>query len=310
MAHLLRDACQREHLPPPHIHFPSRNHIRRIAPSLANRIAAFPGRRGYGRLAEFINPPPLSDTVLSTSSHLPASPALSQSTTSSGIWRNTPNVFAHLANHQKHPRVLPRLCSLPSNLASAIQRQGGASVFASRHAMVLEKDWANVDRLSKLVSFLADYVDNLYHPNPDVLYLDIVSAQSTALPPFPPADIVEAAAMTQEIQRYGGKRSLALRFGFSKDHCIKGLFMGPFSVRLAADLLQYATTQVSVAKDGSVAMPSIASLRADGLGHLVAAISFFGGEEVVGRRIGLVPITPKPPFTQPSSSEITNIWMP
>lgn len=288
IAHSLEDTCSLAGRPPPHVDLPHFSTIRKLDPRLGNRIAAFPGRNGYNRLAEYIR-----SRSVDASQPEPLNPD-PKPTGNWGVWTDPQTTRAELLAYQLHPQVLPRLCSLPVELSGAIQRQGGASVFASREGMVLDKNWANILRLSRLVRWLADEVnheENKGEQISEVRYFNLVQTQCTSPPPFPSAARICKAGLATDVQRYGGRKALAVRLGFSRVHGIRDLFMGPFSVQLAADVLDFAVRQVDVASDGSVVMPTIRSLEANGKGHIANVVETLGGEIEVGRRLGLVPLS-------------------
>ncbi|PXF49184.1 hypothetical protein BWQ96_00973 [Gracilariopsis chorda] len=282
MAILLRSLSQQNGLPPLEEYFPSRRQIRQMSPTLANRIASFPGRGGYGRLLEYVK-----DGIHPSTS----TQNVSQWSTDRGelrewgVWTSKELILERLATFQSHSRVLPRLCSLPSSISCAVQRQGGAALFAQQHNLILEKDFEKMSRLSTVVRWLSDVVEEDYPAH--LPYGDRIRLQAETPPTFPSSNYVRKCGMEVNIQRCGGRRSLALRLGFASEYAIKGLRMGPLSVRFAADLLDFAMDTVIVSKDGSIAIPSADYLREAGKSHLVDGIQLFGGEDTVGRRLGL-----------------------
>ncbi|KAI0557639.1 hypothetical protein FGB62_281g013 [Gracilaria domingensis] len=281
MAFLLRSACEANGFPPPEDHFPTRHQIRRMAPILANRIASFPGRRGYGKLAEYIK-----NNSSMLASQLSESNEPQRDMHAWGVWTSTDFILYKLKQYQSHSRIMPRLCSLPSSIACAVQRKGGAALFAREQNMLLEKD---VDKMSRYAS-LVRWLDNMVAvDSPELQYIDMIRLQSENPPPFPSSREIHKWEMEANLARCGGRRYLALRLGFAPECAMKGLRMGPFSVRLAADLLEFALCEVLVSVDGNLAMPSISYLQEKGKLDLAIATQMFGGEDVVGRRIGLVP---------------------
>lgn len=293
LAQSLSALCTAHGLLPPSEEFPDKKLIRKLSPALGNRIAAFPGRNGYNRLAEYIR------AIANQASAVPVRDEL-KGTRRWGLRTNPHELRMELLAYQVHPQVLPRLNSLPSEISGAIQRQGGASVFARAHGMVLDREWGHLTRFSALIRWLSDQV--LSHQFPQgpesspASYLNIVRYQVKNPPEFPSPDRIARANFTNDILRYGGRKSLAVRLGFARTHGIRDVFMGPFSVLFAADLLEYAVKQVNVSSDCSVAMPAIECMIADGRADLAAAVGLLGGEDEVGRRVGLVP------QTQPSGS--------
>lgn len=282
MAALLRSLSQQNGLPPLEEYFPSRGQIRQMSPTLANRIASFPGRSGYGRLVEYVK----DGVQTSSSTHNLSQRDINRGEPREwGFWTSTDLILQRLATFQSHSRVLPRLCSLPNSISCAIQRQGGAASFAQKHNLILEKDYEKMLRLSRVVRWLADAVEEDYPAN--LPYGERIRIQGETPPAFPNSNYVRECGMELNIQRCGGRRSLALRLGFASEYAIKGLRMGPMSVRFAADLLNFAVDTVIVSKDGSIQLPSVESLREAGKLHLVEGIQLFGGEDTVGRRLGL-----------------------
>lgn len=168
-------------------------------------------------------------------------------------------------------------------------------MFAQVNGMVLDKDWTNVLRFALLIRWLSDQVSPTVHDSQGLetdpeAYMRIVHDQTMHPPSFPSADLISSAGLSNDLQRYGGRRSLAMRLGFSRSQGIRDVFLGPFSVLFAADILEYAAQQVHVSPDGCVGMPTLQFLEADGRADLAAAVVHFGGEEEVGRRVGLVPL--------------------
>ncbi|CAN8062408.1 unnamed protein product [Agarophyton chilense] len=282
MACLLSTACQANGFPPPEERFPTRHQIRQLSPTLANRIAAFPGRGGYGKLAEYIK----SSSSTSTGDFFYSSEE--QHTLGTwGIWTSTDLILKELRQHQSHPRIMPRLCSLPSSIACAIQRKGGAAQFAQQTNLILEKDMLKMIRFASVVRWL-DQMVQTSNPN-DCPYIDLVRLQMENPPQFPSSREVHKWGMETNLARCGGRRYLALRLGFSPNCGINGLRMEPFSVHFAADILGFAISEVLVSMDGNLAMPSINFLVQNGKFNLAEATELLGGEAAVGRRIGLVP---------------------
>lgn len=163
--------------------------------------------------------------------------------------------------------------------------------------MVLDKNWVNIVRLARLVRWLSDEVNHEADNEQQISklsYFSRIHAQCTNPPPFPSAARICEAGLAGDVQRYGGRKALAVRLGFSRVHGIRNLYMGSFSVQFAADVLDFAARQVDVASDGSVAMPVIRSLIANGKGHIANVVETLGGEVEVGRRLGLVPLSALP----------------
>lgn len=288
LSEALADVLAEAGLPPLGEVFPEKRVIRSLSPQLGNRIAAFPGRNGYNRLEQYVR---------FRAMRLPIPEASQETLSPSRKWRawTDPEIIrAELLAYQLHPQVLPRLNSLPRDLSAAIQRQGGAAAFASAQGMILDKDWINVTRLARLVRWLADFaLDNSGVTSKSSLevdeYVNLIRRQAADPPQFPSQEAISCAGLTNELQRYGGRKSLALRLGFAHVHGIRDAFMGPFSVQYAADILEFASRQVYV-HDGSVAMPTAELMRANGRNGLAEAVVFFNGEDNVGRRVGLVPL--------------------
>lgn len=284
LAEAIRALCERERLPDPCVQFPEKRVIRRLEPTLGNRIEAFPGRSGYSRLAAHMQGRDLGDVRTRSVSHH-----------TYGLWTDPWLTRELLAPYLSHPNVLPRLCTLPRETAAAIQRHGGAAEFVNKVGMIKHKDWSNVLRFARLVRWLADCARTAeiaegedFSKNPDA-YVSMVETESMSGVEFPPASTIESAGYSRDCQRYGGRKSLSIRLGFLYVNSRMPLFMGPMSVRFAADLLEYAAQAVCVSEDCSVGMPPLERLIEDGRLDLVAAIGIFGGEVDVGRRLGLVP---------------------
>ncbi|CDF37485.1 unnamed protein product [Chondrus crispus] len=288
LAQSLYMLCADHDLVHPSEEFPDKKLIRKLSPPLGNRIAAFPGRNGYNRLAEYIR------AKANKSFEKPVRDEF-KSTKRWGLRTNPHELRMELLAYQTHPQVLPRLNSLPSEIAGAIQRQGGAAVFARAHGMVLDRDWGNLLRFSGLIRWLSDQVfplidvPNGSNANTAESYLLMVQYQMKHPPNFPSPVEVARAGFTNDVLRYGGRKSLAGRLGFSRTYGIRDVFMGPFSVLFAADLLEHAVKQVHVSADCSIAMPAMECMVADGRSDLAGAVGFLGGEGAVGRRVGLVP---------------------
>lgn len=279
LANLLRTTCQTHDLPPPEQSFPSRDTLKTVDPTLANRIAALTGYRGHADLAAHMCNP----------SNPPMPPRRNPPRRARGIpLTNIHQLVDMLEPYQTHPRVIPKLSALPQRLMGAIQRQGGVRAFATRANLVREKELFNVTRFAKLVRFLADH-DGMVSEQKE-RYFEAVIKQSISPPPFPLSPPIEIAGFTADVARYGGRRYLALRLGFAKFDGLDGLFMGQFSPWLAADVLEFAVREVVPAKDGALAIPSFAHFLEHGEDHLVDAIESFGGLSEVGRRVGLIPL--------------------
>lgn len=259
------------------LNFPTMNEIRRLNPKLGNRIAALPGHNGLRKVRE-----KFLVTNMTTNS------AVARKWRS---WADPEGIRAELLAFQRHPQVLPRLCSLPADLELLIQRQGGASAFVREHRMILEKDWVNVARFANLVNWMVDQLDE---PRPErgnvPEYLEMVKRQCISPPSFPLMSAIVRSDMLGEMKRYGGRRGLACRLGFERSDGPRGVFMGEFSLTFAADVLSHAVEQVYVTTDSYLGMPTIANLKAHGRHDLARATEFLGGEEDVGRRLGLVPM--------------------
>lgn len=278
VAQLLRQVCEREGRRLSTSDFPRMGEIRKMDPRLGNRIAALPGRNGWHKLREFYG----LESTLGTGSKREW-----------GVWIDPERIRTELLAYQPHPQVLPRLCAMPRDISSAIQRQGGARVFVQKNSMVLEKDWENIRRLARLAGWLAQQVcesrGKETNTNSVDQFLKLVREEIEYPPRFPSMETVAAAGLTQDVQRYGGRKGLACRLGFERSSGFRDVFLGPFSITFAAKLLDFAVEQVDVSDDCSVAMPTVVSLRATGRHDLAAAVKLLGGEYNVGRRVGLVP---------------------
>lgn len=290
----LEEVCRNNSLPPPHISFPSLQEIRSADPILANRIAAFPNRAGYTSLAKYVgsylnSENPLVDTRAPSSRTSMGDP-IRPSTW--GRWTCFNQLCEELQKFQPHPNVMPPLNSLPTALSSAIQRKGGSALFARRANLADYKIYLHLTRLSTLVHWLAGQVplQKTVKRSPKQ-YVRLVQHQSENAPSFPISSAIAMDGMWKEVRRFGGKRFLALRLGYSRADAIRGLFMGPFSVQLAADVLAYSLEKSIPADDGYIAMPTVDVMESDGFQHLAAAVRHFGGEDTVGRRLGLISST-------------------
>lgn len=261
---------------------PSMRWIRERDPLLANRISAVSGRKGYRVLQQhFVNGPGRDDNMQIQS-------AVKQRKREWGTWTRPDAIATELSKYQFHPNVMPRLAEVTTQLASAIQRQGGMERYASLNGLILYKNWANVRRFSRLLRWLSRHVGE-----PDITdepYLTFIKRQCAHPPTFPNSDQLVTNGMYYDVSRYGGRRSLSMRLGFERRCGYRDVFLGPFSVRYTADVLHFAVEHCLVA-EGSVAMPSIAYMRLYERHDLADATELLGGELVVGRRVGLVPLT-------------------
>ena len=196
---------------------------------------------------------------------------------------------------------MPSLGDLPSDLYSAIQRKGGATLFALQLGMVHFRDHYNCRRLEFVASWLARQARNDHsftsghaiseaidiHDDEHIsAYAEFVTKQAASPPPLPkrgesPPDVSRA------LSQLGSKKTIALRLGYS--YSGDTLNMGPFSIQLAADVLHFALEHLIASHDGGVAMPTVQQLSDAGAPHIAAAVTAFGGEISVGRRLGLVP---------------------
>lgn len=277
VAKLLAQVCEKVGRPLSANDFPRMGEIRRMDPRLGNRIAALPGRNGWHRMRELYG----AESILGTGKK-----------NVWRVWTDPERIRTELLAYQLHPQVLPRLCAMPTDISAAIQRQGGAKAFVQKHGMVMEKDWENVRRFAKLVRWLA--LQSLQSRGTKTSakgigeFLSMVEEECENPPKFPSMESVLTAGFAPDLQRYGGRKSLSSRLGFERVSGLQEVFLGPFSVTFAATLLEYAVEQVDVS-ECSVAMPSLKSLKVSGRHDLVAATEFFGGEHIVGRRVGLVP---------------------
>lgn len=201
-------------------------------------------------------------------------------------------ILDRMGPHQAHPRVMPPLKQLPAPVVQAIHRKGGSSAFAAKANLVLYKNFHNIQLWSSLVEWLASEVTegstaSAFTCDPEK-YTTFVVEQSQNPPSFPSSESIRKAGFSNHVTRFGGRKVLALRLGFTKKDGMVGLIMSSFSVQFAADILKYAAEKAIPASDGSVAMPSIRHLKEDNMYHLAAAVEIFNGEAVVGRRVGLV----------------------
>lgn len=293
LANDLKDLCTQLSLPSPHESLPSMRIIRAHHPTLANRIAAFPGRAGYNALARYFNSPlatPASKlTSRSTSSITPSSSERYRH----GQWADPLDILHKLKPFQPHPNVMPQLKELPPELSSAIQRKGGCNRFALDHSLVHFRNYQNSMRLAHVTKWLSTAAcsdTRISRPNPDKEeYLRFIKSQSSNPPMFPPSSTMPTR-IVQHIYRLGSKRTLALRLGYGQKDGIAGLFLGDFSIQFAADILDFAMENVTVSNDSCVGMPTAASLYQQP--HLIAGTELFGGTVAVGRRLGLVPPYP------------------
>lgn len=291
----LNELCIRKGFPSPYDEFPSRKTIRSLSPSLANRIEMFPSRRGYSSLYQYFQNRKLPSTTAKTS--IARSSSLHQdekrpSQQPWGKWVDIAFILDHIVFYQVHPRVMPPLKQLPPPVIQAINRQGGSLVFAAKAKLVLHKNFHTIQLWSSLVKWLASEVMNSstasdFTTDPEK-YATLIVEQSQNPPPFPSTEIIREAGFLNHVTRFGGRKVLALRLGFSPNDGMAGLVMSKFSIQFAADILEYAVTKAIPTSDGSVAMPTIRNLKEDNMHHLAAAVEIFHGEAVVGRRVGLI----------------------
>lgn len=283
--------CKRKNRPSPYDDFPSRKTIRSLSPILANKIEAFPSRTGYVSLSNFIQKqrPPAENT----SNEIVEGPISYRSKKQAWRkWTNVAVILDHIRPYQVHPRVMPPLKQLPPSVIQAIHRKGGSLAFAINAKLVLYKNFNNVQLWSSLVGWLAGEVNRtrttaIPVEDPE-MYKKLVIEQSQNPPSFPSTKTIHGAGYSSHVTRFGGRKVLALRLGFSPKDGMAGLVMSEFSVQFAADILEYAVMKVVPASDGSIAMPTVQSLQQDNMHHLAAAVDHFHGEAVVGRRVGLV----------------------
>jgi hypothetical protein len=301
--------CASVGLPHPSVALPTRDHLRRVNPTLANRIEALRGRNGYRRLARFVG--------------APAPLALRRNrgaTRSTALWMDIDCVRQALRPYQNHPNVLPRIGSLSAEMRAVVRRLGGSEAFCKKAGMLGDAEWRTVCRFS---TFLTGLVLLMYanhdpsslpgpssHPSPPSMSSPSstnplqgagparqpcmpplhyrVENESRGLVPFPSTRALVDAGLYPAVQRYGGRHALIFRLGFARGS--SPIFMGSFSVSYAAELLVYATEVATCTSDGYVGMPSRAKMSADGRLGLSKLTRVFGGEVEVGRRCGLVPI--------------------
>lgn len=291
----LNELCIRKGFPSPYDDFPSRKAIRSLSSSLANKIEMFPSRRGYSSLCQYFQNQKMHSTT--TKSSIMQSSALHQDVKKPsqepwGKWVDIAFILDHIVFYQAHPRVMPPLKQLPPPVIQAIHRQGGSSAFAAKAQLVLHKNFHNIQLWSALVKWLASEVISSsmapsFTTDPEK-YAILIVEQSQNPPSFPSTEIIREAGFLNHVTRFGGRKVLALRLGFSPNDGMAGLVMSKFSVQFAADILEYAVAKAIPTSDGSVAMPTIRNLKEDNMHHLAAAVEIFRGEAVVGRRVGLV----------------------
>lgn len=293
LARDLERLCKRIAHPSPRILFPHRRLIQLNDPVLANRIAAYPSRAGYSSLLRYfqtssIAPDISSRTVVQSKPRSISTPKKNQY----GKWVNPDYILKQLEPYQRHPKVMPSLNSIPSTLAAAIQRQGGSRRFAHLLGLVQHKNYEVCLRFKTVVGWLALHAcDDLpFSPTEPVVtqYIHFIQSQSQSPPPFPFSQEIPFEIL-REIYRMGDKKTLALRLGYGEKDVHPGLFMGSFSIQFAYDILNFALENVTSSSNGCVAMPTSSELRITDNAHLLCGIEFFGGEFIVGRRLGLIP---------------------
>lgn len=318
LANAVRKVCISQRWPAPESEFPSREDLRRVDPTLCNRIEAVRGRDGFRRVAKIlgVRPPPVRRRKQRGQWDTAGRPKLSN-------WRDPSLVRQSLSTFQQHthPNVLPPTPSLSEELRAVIRRYGGPIEFAQKFDLIRETEWSHIARFQAFLqhivhmlyqgdSFLASPGLNQVVNGDDSEY--VLPPKSTwtlhrsgvYLPPlptrirreslmqhtFPETSALADAGLHADVRRFGGRRGLSARLGFARCEAPYDVFMGPFSISLAAELLWYATRVSCIVVDGDLGMPSCEQLEKDGFEHLVEPIRSFGGSVEVGRRIGLVPV--------------------
>lgn len=99
------------------------------------------------------------------------------------------SIMNQLKLYQPHANVMSSLGSLPTRLASAIQRKGGTQAFARTVSLVHYQDYQNCTRLADVAQWLASQAcDNLPFSSGSSdpqAYTKFVKAQSLDPPRFP-----------------------------------------------------------------------------------------------------------------------------
>lgn len=273
LAYELIAMCERYGLAHPAERLPAREQLRRYDPTLANRIEALRGRNGYRRLAVYVGaaPPPRKRRRRRSAKCL-------------AKWKQVNFVLDALRPFQRNQNVLPSVECLDLDLRSALKWHGGVKKFCYTTGMLLDSEWRMMRRYACFMLRLV----RLSYPSPLPPFMERVETEAKACLHFPPTSAFESAGLWIALQRYGGRRALILRLGYKK--ATNGLFMGPFSVSFAAELLSYAISLALVSDDSNLAMPSLERMERDGRENLANLCVRFGGPKEVGRRVGLVPI--------------------
>lgn len=291
LARRLEALCMKEGRPPPSLLFPSRKFITEHDPYLSNCIAALPSKAGYATLKRHFQPDSELGSIANSRKDKKTELEKEDEREKEkeyGKWVNADFILEQLRPFQAHPNVMPSLGDLPADMTSAIQRKGGAALFAKQRRLVHFRDHFNSSRIARVAAWLARQAryEAAFPSLGDAAgYRAFVKAQAADPPSFPkrgdtPGDVHRA------ITQIGSKKSIGLRFGYFHNDALN---MGPFSIQLAADVLEFALEHLVASHDGSVAMPTVPQLTDNGAKHLADAVLEFGGEVEVGRRLGLVP---------------------
>lgn len=274
LAFELVEMCERYGLAHPAKNLPAREQLRQYDPTLANRIEALRGRNGYRRLAVYVGAPTPPRTKRRRRNPSRLAP-----------WKRLEYIKQTLRPFQRNLNVLPPLLTLDHEIRTAIRWHGGAYKFCEMTGMLRDGEWRTMRRFA---CFLRRIV-RLVHDKPLPSFFERVDAETNQRVFFPSTDRIRASGLWTGLQRYGGRRALIVRLGFASPR--SGLFMGPFSVSFAAELVTYAISVVAVSQDLYLGMPSIERMKHDGRLDLIELCDRFGGHVEVARRVGLVPGT-------------------
>mmetsp|Transcript_5128 Transcript_5128/g.15353 ORF Transcript_5128/g.15353 Transcript_5128/m.15353 type:complete len:272 (-) Transcript_5128:688-1503(-) len=254
---------------------PDKQLIRKLDPTLANRIECIAGG-GWRQVAQSAgwNVQKAQTRGQYSKNAFPA-----------GYFDNSENLRREIErfNSEVLSDEVHRLNLMPTSkdlvkrpmLLHVVRERGGPDAVAPLIGMCAPSDWKYFQEFKYLVKSLRDCVQEIGKPG--------------HMPSFKQLADSDNRKLASLISRHGGVNALGARLDLKvKSARRENLCWGPFCINFAIDVLE-ASEQSRCIYDGMIQMPAGGELEKLGVKDAPELIDRFGGGDAVARRLGLAP---------------------